>query len=1405
MKSFSDPNTTKEQERLSGAVFIIKVELLRQHGGAITAVNDTSKTITVSGDATTFISAKKYITIPLHKFKESYEVQSISYNATLNETTLTLNTSETLTSSLIGLHIARRYVVSYGDVERLLEGGLSPIRFTTEGDALNEFLADDVSFEFDNGDGFFSNRDGTGIFDNGDVMWVRIWTGYKNSSDRILFFGGIIDEESLESDRANRTFRCTAYGHLKELERYPGYWISNTNGELVKINGLTIKKYIPNSNPTERVCKLKYKPFASSMLGNLEIKQVSADIEEGIKILEYRYPDAFRFDRGPWTTIKTTADVDSNGDAKLYAKGGSGDNRFILVNFGTSNQLKEFPTQDEEILLHIEGQIVKQVKNKGRAILKFDEGEETPLKPYFQRILVYEDSTGTYTDNADKLASPAEDEVTVLQASNDALIIIAPERFWGMKLRFNTPFSSATLEIRYSVGGESWSAAMNLANNGLEDGTNNFTQDGDITWNMADGWRENALIIDSSTVYQGYMIQIKKTSSSGTCKIDEIRRIIRCRGKNNDFLDLYVNLFNLSPQEAEEDIIIKNETDWVAGSWYQNVALKTIVKKALDKASYYDTDQALDDLRFSSTTPVLNIFGRPPKYNYAKKPTALFADTDYIYVGVGNELWRVKEDGEFEFLAEFITAPVSELKYQEIVRIQKSGNTIYCLVRGRYDTYSRGREMKFAECRYDLTTGQVSQDVLSGVSGEFCFRSGSIVADGYQTGYRRAIGLIIVNPNLPFHGENIVLPFKQFVTTAEITNDYNYYLALKLFNQGNSWPFIISENVNQSTDRKSGKYYKTRTGYAQLMSELKGTQNDLPEIGFRFTLGQMGCMVWHSGANKFLFPSSINGANAFWFLTSADQSAIFAKFFKEYQIPMAGISDDANIYLAQTIWWDKDQEKSPTYLSKYAITGKARDWQKVFFNDNAGSSYIDITSSMNGNSGNQTVNQNDIIYLGSDKPFTAAEILKSASTLNAAFQVEYWNGSGWVQPDQDDDILGLTGIIQWGMPFDWAKDNFDNIMGTSLDSTNRYWARIKVINYTSGSLTMTGLYNKWTALWDSINDNNGDYDTCSILWMVKNPNENTIHGSMFERDENAINGFEFLYFVFDLATETLYVSQYGDNFTYNPNLLIKDLVYNADDQKIYGIFEDIRYQDAPAFLFSASFSGGTITLHKETDLVVGEWGSSCTLAVKNDGTVFGISKGAKFYLWQYGENFYPRLLLADFNDLTFREILAEAAKIINQIVTILSERKILFYERTSYNGEKSLKEFAHIVDIKPIRKWQHVYDGVEVEWKDPFSDDDGIEAEGSFGWRRKILRVSGPFIQNRFLARVMAQKYLAYFSQQREEMESEVIALIQAEERDRVKLIANRRNYDIDRDQYWILHDIQFDPDQLIITLKGIS
>ncbi len=1422
MKTFSDSNTVKEQERLKNATFITRVEYWRQYEGQIKSVNDTAKQIVLSGYGTSFISADNYIFIPLHDYNVIYKVGSVSYSAGSDETTITLQTSETLVSAMVGMEVSRRYVVSYGDRERLMDDGMSPISFNTEGEALNEFLADDVSFLFDNGDGFFSNKEKSGIFDSDDVFWVRVFMGYKNSSDRILFFGGLIDEESLIPDRSAKSFECTAYGHLKELERYPGYLINDDSGAFVKINGLYIKGFDACTNSSEGVKQIKFEPFSSSHLRNITVKQISQDIPAGLKQIKFRYPHHFKFDNGAWIKIASTDDLDDDGNAKLYAKGGIGDNKYVLVNFGTKTQLNEFATQDEEILLQIIGGIIHTIGKSGKPILQFDQGEEISLKPYFQRLLIYDDSAGTYADEADNLSTPGEDEVTILEAADDALIILSTERFWGVQFLIHTFFNSAALDVRFSVGGNHWSDAMTAGVNGLSETTNGFTQNGDIAWNSAPGWRENTITISDEVEYRGFMIRIKADSFSGTCKVDEIRRIIRCRGKDNDFLNLYLNLKALS-QEPEDDTVIITNTGgaWQALTWKQNISIGNIVDHTLSLAHYAADNVDADSLKLSSATPGLNVFGRPPKYSYEKTPRCLFYSDDCLYVGIQNELWRVKDNGPFEFLAEFITTGPDLIKYQEIVRINKSGDVLYCLLRGRYDIYSYEKtEVLFSLGTYNLLTGSVSINSSTRTTCEVFFREG-LQYGGTGAGDVRSVGQVSntggTGVTYQDSGENFILPFQQIITLRNFpaaTADAPGLISFPglLNKDSHTWIYFFHETyISCPNFDCGGPYYNGKMGSFGLINWYGTGDDKTKPMGLRFSFGQQGVILWDETNQMYSAFYNSDDADSKWILSPLSGSAGFTGcvVFKMNQLPSCGIIGGGSVFLGQTSWRDTAQDVSYSYLSKFIQGGKAKDLTKAFKKE-AGSGYTDYTTDLNAGTASLVFDEvDDMVYLAFDKKFMSVFIDTYSNNLSGeTLAAEYWNGSSWTTLTFNDasNVFAVDGHITWALPDDWVKDDLDAINGISEDSVDRWWVRLRLSALTSGSAIIRGIYNAWPVLWDSETDNGGAYDTASPLWLCYNPDENTLHGCLFDRDETSATGFEYLYFVYDLTNEALYVTQTGGNFTFNPTLTIKDFVYNSFDKKVYAVVEDVRYREQPAYLISAAFSSGAITLTKETEIVSGEWGSACPLALReSDGALYGLTKEKSNYLWQYGKEFYPRILLADFEDMTFREIMTEAAKAVNQVFTVLSDRKALFYERDSYNGEKTLFEYAHIVDIKPIKRWQHIYDGVEVAWTDPFTGASGTEKSGTFGWRRKILSIESPFIQNRFIAEALAEKYFDYFGTYRDEAEAEVTALIQLEERDRPRLVANNENYNIDRDIWWITHSIEFDPDLLLIKIKGVS
>ena len=281
----------------------------------------------------------------------------------------------------------------------------------------------------------------------------------------------------------------------------------------------------------------------------------------------------------------------------------------------------------------------------------------------------------------------------------------------------------------------------------------------------------------------------------------------------------------------------------------------------------------------------------------------------------------------------------------------------------------------------------------------------------------------------------------------------------------------------------------------------------------------------------------------------------------------------------------------------------------------------------------------------------------------------------------------------------------------------------------------------------------------------------------------------------------MYSTQTGSNFTFDKHRQIKNFVELDGD--IYAVVVDTRYREESSYLIKAEFDTGSeeITLTRIDTIVEGDWDHQTLIS---DGTqLFGVT--AKGTLWQYSTEFFPRTEMVTLEGMNLREAVTEIAKKINMIWTIRSNRKILFYHRDSYDGEKSLYEDIHIADLKPLEKYEHVYDGVEVSWKNFIEDSSGAEEYGTFGWQRNVLPVDGRFIQNRHIARIVANRYGSYFTTDRDLVPAELTSLIQMEERDRVKFLANSANYDMDRNTWWIINDIELDPETLLVQIRGVS
>lgn len=127
-----------------------------------------------------------------------------------------------------------------------------------EGKDLNESRSDDVVLTFKNDDGYFSNVEGTGIFDIHDDIVVRIKYGILGIDDRVKVFSGKIDSGLIDG-KGRTQVTVTCFGWEKDCEKYNAEGIGNPNGDpLYNITGLDLEKTVYNGQIGVRSLKFHY-------------------------------------------------------------------------------------------------------------------------------------------------------------------------------------------------------------------------------------------------------------------------------------------------------------------------------------------------------------------------------------------------------------------------------------------------------------------------------------------------------------------------------------------------------------------------------------------------------------------------------------------------------------------------------------------------------------------------------------------------------------------------------------------------------------------------------------------------------------------------------------------------------------------------------------------------------------------------------------------------------------------------------------------------------------------------------------------------------------------------------------------------------------------------------------------
>jgi hypothetical protein len=200
---------------------------------------------------------------------------------------------------------------------------------------------------------------------------------------------------------------------------------------------------------------------------------------------------------------------------------------------------------------------------------------------------------------------------------------------------------------------------------------------------------------------------------------------------------------------------------------------------------------------------------------------------------------------------------------------------------------------------------------------------------------------------------------------------------------------------------------------------------------------------------------------------------------------------------------------------------------------------------------------------------------------------------------------------------------------------------------------------------------------------------------------------------------------------------------------MFAVAENLRYKDVPGFLIEIIYNELATIVNKLGSPSDIDFGFINELYYDNE-KLFGITKGSEYLLWEYSKTFEPRIELVQYNESdTFRTILNDFASMMNMHYIIHSERIIRFIKRNTYNTSTNLEFDKHLLSkgqpIKP-KYWKNKYDSVIVNWSNELNNKSGNKKVGYTGWNRKKFTLTNNLIQNKFIAKVIAENLYSYLN-----------------------------------------------------------
>ena len=1150
----------------------------------------------------------------------------------------------------------------------------------------------------------------------------------------------------------------------------------------------------------------------------MEIQSLSWDTQAGIKKLEFRYPDLFKWNGGAWTRVNLS-DLDADGNYEMTDISGEK----AVINFGSTDDMNEMPDRDDEMLVHVKPQdelgAQEMVSSVGIPVMRFDNGNWQPIKINFPLCLKL--ASAVYTDVSAEFGSPnLEDNVQILNANSDEILIIAPEIFYGLIVRLTSTFSAGDLSFYYSTGANTWSSEFTPDTEGTSDFTD---EEGRIIWGELDGWEVNDIIIDANTHYRGFMIKIKRDSATGNCYMGEMKRLVRLIGESGDILTMEVNQDEIPVVDAFDEIIIAYddvEESWGWAMWYQQASLNTILEKMLDSSYYTTAKRSVTVMKKSTASSVFNIWGHSPEVNHKLHSTAVYyhSSSGYLYMGLGGsywcELWRTKLDGEWEFLSRIENEWMSKGSEFEIADIYVTVD-VWFVVRERHGVYHDGVKFNYFLYYFDLTgmtlnLSSTPSTFRESYSGQLSIRNGERY-EGDSGNWWSSIGQLGTStPQFGNHGENVCIPFRQLLNPGVANNANQLQKADNLDSDCDltHYLFRFYFAVWFTADRTGLRYWTPMGYYAISDVAFDVTEGAVGDLEFGFDYGQRGSYLFNqTELNGYTFQEFTDAgsltAHRFYGLGSTNQ-AKYEKMmlYGSQNIPIcSALHDNENdIFFGHTRWVDVgDDIRSYSYITKFKATGVI-DASAVMHDSTTGG-FTEQTDNWN-NDPTSMPNMNevgDIIYIGLEfKRFRSVYV--EMNGVHGTYAYEYWNGSSWVTLEDIPANNIPDDIVCWSIPNDWAQTTVNG-------SDPQYYIRIRQTG--AANQGWSDAYILEYCLWDSEEDTGNE--AMMPVNMAFNPYDSNLYGCMFNRLTTGTYPFQWSFFACDMGatpgfSETVYHSRTGTNFTFNASFLMKDFQYNADDNTVYFVMENRRYDDRSSFVAKASGSASSPTMTKVGTPRENEWGQHF-LHITSTGVMYGATKENNVF-WEYNDEFYPRVDIAKFDENSnYKNILESVVLIMNYYMFIHSDRTIDLFVRDTVNGTIALDWSTNLINTPPeFEYWEHKYDGIVVDWKDPISGLSGSKKRGFTNWLKKVLNISDTLIQSSHLADLIAADNYTYFNQYRiKASRIRTLFLTQLELIDKFTIFIPANIMDIDNTKEFLIDQIRINRSQKQLELSGVE